>query len=85
MVRIKILEELEGNENYQLARERYIQLDDETILALAKAIESAQQGVEPTAGGLCPNCHEPKAAHVGVHRLCPNGKWNNYGRDTRRR
>jgi hypothetical protein len=47
--------------------------------------EAAQQSVQRTAGGLCPNCHEPKAAHVGAHRLCPNGEWNNYGRDTRRR
>jgi cytochrome c553 len=60
-----------------------------TAAALQRAVaagqESAQQSVQRTAGGLCPNCHEPKAAHVGAHRLCPNGKWNNYGRDTRRR
>jgi formate dehydrogenase assembly factor FdhD len=70
MVRIKILEELEGNENYQLARERYIQLDDEAILALAKAIESTQQSVHPTG---CTCTHINHAAGVVTYkdRACP--------------
>lgn len=28
----------------------------------------------------CTNCGEPMRAHVGARRLCPNGKWNNYGK-----
>jgi hypothetical protein len=38
----------------------------------------------PPAVRLCENCHEPVAAHVGTSKICPNGEWNNWGRDARK-
>ena len=72
MVRIKVWVEFEGNENYQLARERFVQLDDEAILSIAKAIESrltqraADEPLEYPGQPYCPHgklwgecCHLP--------------------------
>lgn len=45
---------------------------------------AAQQDAQQTADRLCSNCGELMSQHVGVHKACKNGEWNNWGRDARR-
>jgi len=45
-----------------------------------KPFERHAHEVKEYLSRICSNCGEPMRNHVGPHRFCMNGKWNNWGR-----